>query len=41
VRSFKLESWTVPVALTIVVALPITGWAAERCVLGEYFTATW
>lgn len=37
----KLSAWIVPVALTIAAVLPTTGWAAERCVLGEYFTATW
>jgi hypothetical protein len=41
VRRLKLSAWTVPVALTIAAVLPITGWAAERCVLGEDFTATW
>lgn len=40
-RHLKLSAWIVPVALTIAAVLPATGWAAERCVLGEYFTATW
>ena len=40
-RYLGLKAWTVPVVLSIAAVLPSTGWAAERCVLGELFTATW
>jgi len=40
-RRFGLIAWVVPAALTMAAVLPSTGWAAERCVLGELFTATW
>jgi hypothetical protein len=40
-RRFGLLSLAVPVALAIAAVLPTNGWAAQRCVLGEYFNATW
>lgn len=40
-RHLGLKAWIAPVALGIAVVVPITGWTAERCVLGELFTATW
>jgi hypothetical protein len=40
-RRSSVCSWVVPVALAIVAVLPTNGWAAQRCVLGEYFNATW
>ena len=40
-RHLGLKAWIATVALGIAVVVPITGWTAERCVLGELFTATW
>lgn len=40
-RQFGFGVWIVPVAFSIAAVFPTTGWAAERCVLGELFTATW
>ena len=41
VRHLQLRAWAVPAVLALAAVLPTTGWAAERCVLGELFTATW
>ena len=35
------KGWTLVMVLVTLTALPTAGWAAERCVLGEYFNATW
>jgi hypothetical protein len=40
-RCSALVWFALPVALAIMAVPPTTGWAAERCVLGEEFTATW
>jgi hypothetical protein len=40
-RRFGLSAWIVPVVFSIAAVSPTTGWAAERVVLGELFTATW
>jgi len=37
----RANAWARVAVLVTLTALPVTGWAAERCVVGEYFTATW
>ncbi len=32
-------AWVVSTALAVAWVVPATGWAAERCVLGELFTS--
>ena len=40
-RHLGFMVWIVPVVFCIAAVFPTTGWAAERVVLGELFTATW
>ncbi len=40
-RHLGFGAWIVPVVFCVAAVFPTTGWAAERVVLGELFTATW